>query len=290
MAFFRFGSGQQGDRVDGEPDSIENVRRRARHRLIGATVLVIASVAGLPLLFSNQPRPIPVDIPIEIPDRNQPPALPNAKPQPAVSLGGSLSQGEESVASGTPASAAAPAVKLAEPAPVAPPVAASGKRVTEPKDTATAKPVEPVVHPREPDKAAKPSVKPTVKPAPEEPKPKPVVVPEVKPPKPVVPSDADRAQALLEGKTAVLPEQPVGATDAGPRWIVQVGAFADPVKAREARAKLESAGLKTYTHVAQTADGPRTRVRVGPFKSRAEADNVAARAKQLSLGAAVLSL
>src|SRR5215217_5644299 len=52
-------------------ESIEAMRRRARHRLIGAVVLVLAAVIGFPLLFDTQPRPVAVDIPIEIPDRNK---------------------------------------------------------------------------------------------------------------------------------------------------------------------------------------------------------------------------
>ena len=56
-------------------ESIEAVRRRARHRLIGAAVLVAAGVIGFPLLFDTQPRPVAVDIPIEIPDRNKVPPL-----------------------------------------------------------------------------------------------------------------------------------------------------------------------------------------------------------------------
>jgi DedD protein len=36
------------------------MRRRARHRLIGAAVLVLIGVVGFPLLFDTQPRPIPV--------------------------------------------------------------------------------------------------------------------------------------------------------------------------------------------------------------------------------------
>ena len=52
------------------------------------------------------------------------------------------------------------------------------------------------------------------------------------------------------------------------RFVVQVGAFADPAKARDTRQRVERAGLKTYTHVAETKDGKRTRVRVGPFASR----------------------
>ena len=67
-------------------------------------------------------------------------------------------------------------------------------------------------------------------------------------------------------------------------------AFADPDRARETRQKLERAGLSTYAHVADTPDGKRTRVRVGPFSSRAEADKAAAKVKALGLPAAVLTL
>jgi DedD protein len=72
--------------------------------------------------------------------------------------------------------------------------------------------------------------------------------------------------------------------------VVQVGAFAEADKAQAARAKLEKAGLKTYTHVAETKEGKRTRVRLGPFDSRAEADKAAAKVKGLGLPAAVLTL
>ena len=61
-------------------------------------------------------------------------------------------------------------------------------------------------------------------------------------------------------------------------------------RAREARLKLERAGLKTYTHVADTANGKRIRVRVGPFATKAEADKAAARVKALGLPAAILTL
>jgi DedD protein len=87
---------------------------------------------------------------------------------------------------------------------------------------------------------------------------------------------------LLDGKTVA---------DAGDgRFIVQVGAFADADKAREARSKLERAGLKTYTQVVDTKDGPRTRVRVGPFAGKAEAEKAANKIKGLALPASILSL
>ena len=87
MAFFKFR--KAGDDVAASPrqsESIEAMRRRARHRLIGAAVLVLAGVIGFPLLFDTQPRPVAVDIPIEIPDRNKvkPLALPRSESQGVV--------------------------------------------------------------------------------------------------------------------------------------------------------------------------------------------------------------
>ena len=79
MAFFKFrwpGQKEQGDKVSkpvrpARAESIEVMRRRARHRLIGAAMLVLLGVVGFPILFDTQPRPIPVDVTIEIPDRNK---------------------------------------------------------------------------------------------------------------------------------------------------------------------------------------------------------------------------
>ena len=79
------------------------------------------------------------------------------------------------------------------------------------------------------------------------------------------------------------------ATDDG-RFIVQIGAYAEADKAREVRLKLERAGIKTYTQVAETADGKRIRVRVGPFQGRAEADKAAAKIKALNLPVSILQL
>ena len=87
---------------------------------------------------------------------------------------------------------------------------------------------------------------------------------------------AAKANALLEGKDAAAKPE---------RFVVQVGAYSEAAKLREVRQKLEKAGLKTYTQVVDTKDGKRTRVRVGPFGSTAEADKVAARIKGLDLPA-----
>ena len=219
-------------------ESIDAMRRRARHRLIGAVVLVLAGVIGFPLLFDTQPRPVAVDIPIEIPDRNKVQPLPSQAPP----------------AAGKPAPA---------PAPVAPAVT---EQKAEPPAAAPEKTAKAVV----PEKAAKPEAAPDKKPEPKaETKAEPKVV------------DTAKAKALLDGKSV---------DEAAGRFVVQVGAFADVAKAREARQKVERAGLKTYTNVAETKDGKRIRVRAGPFASRAEADKAAEKIKGLDLPAAILTL
>ena len=59
MAFFKFSkAGDESPAARRPPESIEAIRKRARHRLIGAGVLVLIAVVGFPLLFDTQPRPI----------------------------------------------------------------------------------------------------------------------------------------------------------------------------------------------------------------------------------------
>ena len=105
MSFFnlrRGGSTSQSQ--SGAPaENLDTVRKRAKHRLIGAAVLVLVGVVGFPLLFDSQPRPIPVDIAIEIPARQSVKPLATATP-----------------ASATPAPSAAPATPAPDPAPAAP--------------------------------------------------------------------------------------------------------------------------------------------------------------------------
>ena len=73
---------------------------------------------------------------------------------------------------------------------------------------------------------------------------------------------------------------------------MQVGAYADDTTLRETRQKVEKLGLKTYTQVIEgdTASAKRTRVRVGPFDNRADAQAAAAKLKAAGLPANLLTL
>ena len=140
----------------------------------------------------------------------------------------------------------------------------------------------PASTPSRPDSKAetKAEPKPEAKP---EPKPEARAESKAPPPKP---DDGARAKALLEGREPAKPE----AASSEQRFIIQVGAFAENDKAHDVRVKLERAGLKTYVHVAETKDGKRIRVRLGPFATRAEAEKAAGKVKALQLPAAILIL
>ena len=84
-------------------ESIEVMRRRARHRLIGAAVLVLLGVVGFPMLFDTQPRPIPVDIAIEIPGQDK--VAPLVVPSEEEAAKAGLVDGEEVLPSGRGGSA-----------------------------------------------------------------------------------------------------------------------------------------------------------------------------------------
>lgn len=260
MAFFKFRkSGDEQSATPVQTESVEVMRKRAKYRLIGASVLVLVGVIGFPLLFDKQPRPISVDLPIEIPDKNR--VKPLTIPAP-VAIGAVKSESVAPVLPAAPVPAAAALSKKEEIVTEAPVVASQEA----PKVIAKA----------EPKVTEKPVVKTIDKPVE---KPAAAVKPMAKA------DESSKAQALLDGK------EPATKADASAgRFVVQVGAFADVARAREARLKLEHAGLKTYTQIAETKDGSRIRVRVGPFADKAEAEKAAQKIKKLDLPASVLTL
>jgi len=70
-------------------------------------------------------------------------------------------------------------------------------------------------------------------------------------------------------------------------FYVNAGLFANPMNASNTLTKLEAAGLPATSQVLTTSQGPRTRVRVGPFAKRAQAEAAVKKIKALKLDAAL---
>lgn len=236
----------------GAAADIEAARTRARRRLVGALVLLAAGVIGFPLLFETAPRPLPGDVPIEVARRDGGAVVSSPAPAPTPL--------PRPVAP-PPAEASAPTASAPSPAPAA---------ASEP-----APPVAPSVAAPAPRAALPPAPTPAPAPAP-----------------PVRGDDGDRARALLQGQAAApaAAAPPAAAAESAGRFVVQVGAFSDANVLSDTRAKVERLGLKTYTQVIAANGGSRTRVRVGPFATREQADAAAERIKAAGLPASILTL
>lgn len=75
-----------------------------------------------------------------------------------------------------------------------------------------------------------------------------------------------------------------GAADQGKgQFVVQVVALSDATKAKQIRQQISAAGIKSYTEVVKTAKGDVTRVRAGPFATRAAAEKARDQLKTMGL-------
>lgn len=295
----------------GSAESVESMRRRARHRLIGAAVLVAAGVVGFPLLFDTQPRPVAKDVPIELPERDA------ARGGDASAMGGAPTVGitASPATSGSTVAAAPPAVRPSaalggrdaviatkpmpggadakkpdavaqiESAPEPDPSADRARKSGAEAKTAAEKPVEKLSE-RVAEKS-RPTERESTKTAAvvERPGPKPISRDELRIAKL---EESARARALLQGKSEK--EAAVAAASVGRRYVVQIGAFSEPERARSARAKAERAGVKTFMQETKIGTDTWTRVRVGPFATKAEADDAASKLKGVSLPASILTM
>lgn len=288
-------------------DDVQQLRLRVRRRLIGSVVLVVAAVLIFPLLFETHPRPIPVDLPIEIPRKEG--AAPLNVPGPKVARTDDTVDPKEA---GRAAIIQETAEQAAADRAVPPPETAQAPRDL-PADPAARSDVKPeakarMAEPAHAETSPKAADKPVDKPAqirvvearPVRPEVKVEAKPEpkVEAKRPATSNESARVQAMLDGHAADRKAADAAAADRkaaeaapnGSRFIVQVGAYADAKAAQDARSKVERMGLKTYTQAVDTPDGKRIRVRVGPFGSRDEADKVAAKVRSGGLSSAVLTL
>ena len=252
MGFFSKESGSGTDRRNstrsGEAEANE-LRVKARRRLVGALALVVAAVIVVPMLIDDDPPPGPPVSPIVVP------AVPPLPDQNRVDLAAANSAGSitieqlpepEAPDTNPPASAPAAATAVTASAAIKP----SSTAVPPPADT---RPVN---------------------------KPESVRVE----PKGARTDDGSLALALLEGRKPETAAKPPAAASAG-SFILQVAAYTTEQDAAARRGKLIEAGVTNAFVESTTVNGKKTwRLRVGPFPSREAAQAAQTRLRALGYG------
>lgn len=251
------------------------MRGRARRRLAGAVVLVLAAVIVLPMVLDSEPVPVADDIPIRIPDRDTPFQPQVTEPQ--------AQQGQAPAANGAapadPATAAQGQAAQAPSQPATPP-AAPPQAPTPPVPGQIANNTVPVspAHPVTPPKPVE------TKPA--EPKPE-AAKPET-PAKPPANStrtdDGARALALLEGRSAPAASQqtPAAKPAQAGNFVLQIASYGAQADAQSRRTQLHQAGItNAFVEQASINGKQQYRLRVGPFPSREAAQAAQARLRTL---------
>ncbi|MDP2793905.1 MAG: SPOR domain-containing protein [Sulfurisoma sp.] len=217
-----------------DDDAQNELKRRARRRLVGAIALALAAVIVLPMVMDHEPRVPAQDIQVRIPSQDG-----------ASSIASRILPGKG-------------------PTPL-PPAVDSKAAVAQPPTVAEpSTPDKPETKP-EPKAEAKPEAKPEPKPAAAPAKTVETKVAEKK--KDEV--DGARAAAALSGQSGGGAEQ----------WVVQLGAYKEAGNVKLLIKKLKEMGVPAYTEQFDSPQGPRTRVRAGPFATRDAAEKAQAKAK-----------
>ena len=297
------------------PEALALMRARARHRLIGAILLVVLLVIGVPFLLDQSVLDVPTPPPAAAPGA----ALPSLRLADGASGTGATAvlpgapqrapmAGTPTVATVTAASAASAGTASSTPAPAA----GSGAA-----DRPSAIPAEaPAVVPPLAEVPAPAAGKPTGRPVllldgherdarngaiPATPDAKTPVKAEVKADAKTMPKANAQAEAKSEAKSQAKSEakseaRPEGKAVAKPEpasderliaktvargWFVQYGVFFEAPRAQALAARLSEHGILISSEHLHGPRGEFTRLRSGPFNNRPAADTVLARAHAL---------
>jgi len=229
------------------------LQKKACHRLIGAVVFVAIAATLLILAMDAEP-----------PDNPAPTlAIPSADGVEILPLDGSLALLQTPLQPEITPPTPEPVPPLTTPAP--PPPSPAVVVRTEPSPAA--------VISDEPSRQASVAAPPPTA----APKPAPAPAPSIAPPPPVANpalQEANRAAAILAGRS---PEGTSTSQPATASYVVQVIASGNKDTVRDTVEKLRALKLPVYT---ETASGNMTRVRVGPYATRSEAERAEVKINQ----------
>lgn len=223
------------------------LKKRSRRRLVGAIALALLAIVVLPMVMDHEPRQPAQEIQVKIPSQD---------------AGGFTSR-------------ILPA-KPATPLPTATTETKAGQ------DTASEAPKSEVKTEAKPE--PKPEAKLEIKPEPKpEPKPKPEAKSDPKPAESSKPADKAASAKAEEVKALAA----LNGANVGDQWVVQLGAYKESANVKQLTAKLKQMGLPSFTEEFQSPQGPRTRVRAGPFKTRDAAEKARDRIKKIGVDGSV---
>jgi DedD protein len=277
--------------------AVDELKRKARRRLIGAVVLALAAATLLPLLLEQEQKPLGDDVSVQIPPVDQGKFVSrlngddkgkDAKPAPRTEpraegkidvrpeAKGDIKAEPKADAKAEPKAdggAAPKAEPKSEPKAEAAPDASAS---TKPDAKAAAK----TQAKTEPKADAKAEVKPVARPDPAPPAAAPKPTPANAP---TAPSETLAGTPPMAAVSAA-PTAPTApaASEERPKaegFIVQLGAFTDSYGANALANKLKKAGYPAYTEQTDTSRGTLWRVRVGGYPSRAAANEARDRLK-----------
>lgn len=268
-------------KIEAPEPAVDELKRRARRRLVGAVVVALAAAVTLPMLLESDPKPLGDDVSIQIPPIDNSKFVTPLSPDKA------------------PASRAAPDAKIdakavtpavdntASPPPAASPAATAPKRglaeaeqhvLGQSAAKGTNASGAPVEAKSDPVATAAPAAAETA-------------------PSATTSASPSVASKDGDGATATAPDAPASASSKLPpqtaskasttaSFQVQLAAFADVRLASDLAKKVKTAGFPAHTEDIPTQQGSVHRVRVGPYGTRAAADAAAAKLKTIGYGGA----
>lgn len=228
------------------------LKKRARQRLLGAATLLFGAAIILPLVLDQAPRPLSSDIAITMPGSS-----PNVAPKPVA-----------------PPISVTPVPSVAASTEAAP--------VTKPESAIGIEPTPAVMAQPDQNVAPKAVLEPFSDHKPKESKSK-----DSKPATTEKPTPVSPAKPVIAKETPAATHSPADPAVTTRHYVVQLGAFSSAENVRQLRERLNAVGVISYT---ENMKGGATRVRVGPFAERDQADKVLAKINAAGVQAQIVSL
>jgi DedD protein len=284
-----------------DPVTVEALRTRARRRLIGAAVLVGGAVIGLPTLFDQPPRPADQSFNVRLAAADGAAAV-SVKAPTAAGSAALVRPGGTEVAPSAGVSGTAVAVAAAGTAAAVGLLPGTGRKPPADDTIITETKADLEADKRRAEKVRADKEKEKEK---EKARAERARAEKLKAEKAQEAEQAREAEKARQERAARKAKEAKAAKEAKEakaaksdseddkprRYVIQAGSFSEASAARDLGRRIDKLGLDSHEqHVETAAGSARTRVRLGPFKTKEEALRAAARLKAAGLNAAVLPL